>query len=190
MKPFSLIAAALVALVVCSTAQAREYRASETPGAPGYFNLIEDGFWVIGYTGEPGQSEREVAEYALKRAADLTAEQNQEWFAVLSSTNRMVQLGVADDLQTRAGNFMGGGSTANTQGAASGAPPASSSGASGSFGGEAVPNAVIERWQPRRVRQTILVVEMRSGADTSFPGFQGEPQLHPATGRTDVPPLQ
>lgn len=184
MKQFSLIAAAFVALVVCSNAQAKEYRASETPGGPGYFNVIENDFWVVGYTGEPGQSQREIAEYALKRAADLAAEQNQEWFAVLTTTNRMVMLGVADDLQTRAGNFMGGGvNTSPTPSAA----PTDSVGNTGSFGGEAVPNAVLERWRPRRVRQTILVIELGSGDNASFPGLAEPPQIFPATGQATAP---
>jgi hypothetical protein len=183
MKQFSLIAAALVVLVVCSSAEAKEYRASETPGAPGYFNVIENGFWVVGYTGEPGQSQREIAEYALKRAGDLAAEQNKEWFAVLTTTNRMVQLGVADDLQTRAGNFMGGGATAS----APATPPTNSVGNAGSFGSEAVPNAVLERWRPRRVRQTILVIELGSGDSASFPGLDHTPQIFPATGRETAP---
>jgi hypothetical protein len=186
MKQFSLIAAALVALVVCASAEAKEYRASEAPGAPGYFNVIDQGFWVVGYTGEPGQSEREIAEYALKRAADLAAEQQKEWFAVLSTTNRQVMLGVADDLQTRAGNFMsapsaGGASTTSA------APVAGNQGNTGSFGGEAVPNAVMERWRPRRVRQTLLVIELGSGDNASFPGLAQAPQIFPATGQTDAP---
>jgi hypothetical protein len=182
MKQFSLIAAAFVVLVVCSSAEAKEYRAAERPGAAGYFNVIENGFWVVGYTGEPGQSQREIAEYALKRAGDLAAEQNQEWFAVLSTTNRMAQLGVADDLQTRAGNFMGG--TAPT----SGTPQVEGNvGNTGSFGGEAVPNAMLERWRPRRVRQTILVIELGSGDSASFPGLGHTPQIFPATGRETAP---
>jgi hypothetical protein len=187
MKQFTLIAAAVMALVVCASADAKEYRAAETPGAPGYFNLIDQGFWVVGYTGEPGQSQREIVEYALKRAADLAAEQNQEWFAVLSTTNRMVQLGVADDLQTRAGNFMGGGVTATAPAVSGSAPPTNSSGNTGSFGGEAVPNAVLERWQPRRVRQTLLVIELGSGDDAEFPGLAEPPQIFPATEQPTAP---
>jgi hypothetical protein len=182
MKQLALIAAAFLAVAVCSTAYAKEYRAAEAAGAPGYFNVIDQGFWVVGYTGEPGQSNREVAEYALKRAADLAAEQQQEWFAVLSTTNRMVRLGVPDDLQTRAGAFMGDAAgVGNTVQGGGGAPSANSSGNTGSFGGEAVPNAVLERWQPRRVRQTLLVIELGSGDEASFPGLDHEPEIFPAS---------
>lgn len=181
MRQLSLIAAAFVAVMFCASAEAKEYRAAQTPGNPGYFNVIDQGFWVVGYTGEPGQSQREIAEYALKRAGDLAAEQQKEWFAVLTTTNRMVQLGVADDLQTRAGNFMGAGASANTPAPTSGAPPSSSSGASGNFGGDPVPNSVLERWQPRRVRQTILVIELGSGDNATFPGLDHEPEIFPAS---------
>jgi hypothetical protein len=182
MKQLAFIAAAFLALAVCSTAQAKDYMAAEAPGAPGYFNVIDQGFWVVGYTGEPGQSNREIAEYALQRAADLAAEQQQEWFAVLSSTNRMVRLGTPDDLQTRAGAFMGSGAgVGNTVSGGAGAPASNSSGNTGSFGGEAVPNSVLERWQPRRVRQTLLVIELGSGDEASFPGLDHTPEIFPAS---------
>ncbi|MES1200923.1 MAG: hypothetical protein ABUS57_05690 [Pseudomonadota bacterium] len=182
MRQVSLIVGVLMAVILCSSAEAKDYRASQTPGAPGFFNLREDsGFWTVGYTGEPGQSAREVAEYALKRAADLAAEQHQEWFAVLTTTNRMVQAGVADDLQTRAGNFMGSGAQANTPAPSAGAPRNGSNN-TGTFGGDAVPDAVLERWQARRqVRQTILVIELGSGDNASFPGLGHQPQIFPAT---------
>lgn len=181
MKQLAMIAAALLAVAVCSTAQAKEYRVAEAPGAPGYFNVIDQGFWVVGYTGEPGQSDREIAEYALRRAGDLAAEQNQEWFAVLSTTNRQVMLGVADDLQTRAGNFMGGAAAGGAAPTTSAPPVSGNNGASGSFGGEAVPNSVLERWRPRRVRQTLLVIELGSGDNASFPGLDHTPEIFPAT---------
>lgn len=196
MKTFSFVVGALVAVIAVSGAEAKPYKAAEKPGAAGYFNVLEDGgFWTVGYTGEPGQSNKEIAEYAMKRAADLAAEQHQEWFAVLTTTNRMVQLGVADDLQMRAGNFMGSGAgSTNTGGnVASSAPVAAGSGNSGNtgtFGGEAVPNDVLESWQPRRVRQTLLVIELGSGDNASFPGLDHTPEIFPATGATSAPTVQ
>lgn len=182
MKTFSFIVAACIAAAAVSGADARPYKVAEKPGASGYFNVQEqDTIWTVGYTGEPGQSNREIAEYAMKRAADLAAEQHQEWFAVLTTTNRMVQAGVADDLQTRAGNFMGAGAGATTQAPVSGAPSTNSRGNTGTFGGAAVPNDVLERWEPRRVRQTILVIELGSGDDKSFPGLDHTPQVFAAT---------
>jgi hypothetical protein len=186
MKKFSLVAAVFVAVIAVSGVEAKPYKAAEKPGAAGYFNVLEEGgFWTVGYTGEAGQSNREIAEYAMKRAGDLAAEQHQEWFAVLTTTNRMVQLGVPDDLQNRAGSFMGSGAGAsNTTGAPSGTPSTNSQGASGTFGGEAVPNNVLERWEPRKVRQTLLVIELGSGDNASFPGLDRKPEIFPATPAT------
>jgi hypothetical protein len=185
MNKFSLVAAAFVAVIAVSAAEAKPYKAATTPGAPGYFNILdENGFWTVGYTGEPGQSNKEIAEYALKRAGDIAAEQKQEWFAVLSTTNRTVQLGVADDLQTRAGSFMGSGAGATTGATPSGAPATGNRNNAGSFGGASVPNDVLERWQPRKVRQTLLVIELGSGDKASFPGLDHMPEIFPATPAT------
>lgn len=188
MKRFSFAVAALVAAVAVTPADAKPYKIAEKPGASGYFDVQEQGtIWTVGYTGEPGQSNREVADYALKRAADLAAEQHQEWFAVIRTTNRMVPLGVPDDLQTRAGNFMGSGAGGTTQAPVSGAPAANSRNNTGTFGGSAVPDDVLENWQPRRVRQTILVIELGSGDDRSFPGLDHAPQIFPATPAGQTP---
>lgn len=182
MKTFLLAIAAGAAVVAVSAAEAKPYKAAEKPGDAGYFNVLdESGFWTVGYTGEPGQSNREIAGYAMKRAADLAAEQQKEWFAVLSTTNRMVELGVADDLQTRAGNFMGSGAGAGTGATPSGAPASGNRNNTGSFGGGSVPNSVLERWQPRKVRQTLLVIELGSGDNAEFPGLERKPEIFPAT---------
>lgn len=183
MKIFSLAAVALLAVSVVSSAEAKPYKAADKPGAAGYFNAPEDGGqWIVGYTGEPGQDAREIAAYAMQRAGDLAAEQHYEWFAVLKTTNQLVQLGVADDLQTRAGNFMGTGAGATTGPSVSGAPPSSgNNGNTGTFGGEAVPNNVLETWQPRRVRQTLLEIVLGSGDKGTFPGLDKQPEIFPAT---------
>lgn len=182
MKTFLPVVAALVAVVAVAGAEAKPYRIAAKPGAPGYFNVKEEsGLWVVGYTGEPGQTNKEIAEYALKRAGDLAAEQKQEWFAVLQTTNRMVLLGVADDLQQRAGSFMGSGGGSNTSGPVAGAPSSGNRNNSGTFGGDAVPNAVLERWPARKVRQTILVIELGSGDNAEFPGLEKTPEIFPAT---------
>lgn len=185
MKTFSLAAAAAVAaiaLVAVPAAEAKPYKVADKPGAAGYFNLPQDGaVWIVGYTGEPGQSAHEIAEYAMKRAGDLAAEQHQEWFAVLKTTNRLVALGVADDLQTRAGSFMGTGASATTSAPSAGAPSTNSTNNAGTFGGQAVPNDVLESWQPRRVRQTILIITLGSGDKGSFPGMDKQPEIFPAT---------
>ena len=100
---------------------------------------------------------------------------------MLTTTNRMVQLGVADDLQKRAGNFMGSGAGGTTGASPSGAPASGNRNNSGSFGGASVPNDVLERWQPRKVRQTLLVIELGSGDKAEFPGLGRTPEIFPAT---------
>jgi len=74
MKMFSFAAVAFVAMAAVSVAEAKPYKAADKPGASGYFNVPEDGpVWTVGYTGEPGQDAKEIAQYAMKRAADLAA---------------------------------------------------------------------------------------------------------------------
>ena len=166
MKNIVLIAAACLVMGVCGSAVGDEYHASSAPGGSGYFSApSENGRWVVGYTGDAGQSPQEIAEFALRRASEVAAEQNQEWFAVISAANRMVEVGVADDLSLRAGNFMGVGGTERR-----------------TFGGELVPTNVLERWRPRRVRQTILVIQLGSGDSATFPGVVEQPQIFPAAG--------
>jgi hypothetical protein len=177
----ALNAALAISMAVCTGAAARPYhQIAESADGSGYFDVAgENGRWAVGYTGEAGQSDREVAEHALRRAAELAAEQHQEWFAVITATNRMVEAGAApaDDLSLRAGIFMGGHTSAEQ-----GAP-------GGGFGSAQVPSNMLERWQPRRVRQTILVVELGSGDEASFPGLDQQPQIFPA-GEWAAAPLE
>jgi hypothetical protein len=174
MKRNTLIAAIVVSMALCTGAAARPYhQIADSLDGSGYFDAAgENGRWVIGYTGAAGQSDREVAEYALRRAAELAAEQNQEWFAVINATNLMVQAGAtpAEELSVRAGNFMGGHTRAEQ-----GAP-------GGGFASAQVPSNMLERWQPRQVRQTILVIELGSGDEASFPDLERAPQIFPAAG--------
>lgn len=188
MKMLSFAAVAFVAMAAVSAAEAKPYKAAVKPGDSGYFNVPEDGpVWTVGYTGEPGQDAKEIAQYAMKRAGELAAEQHQEWFAVLKVTNRLVPQGVADDLQNRAGNFMGTGANSTTGPSTSGAPPVSGNrGNTGSFGGDAPPNDLLETWQPRKVRQTLLVISLGSGDKGSFPGMDKQPEIFPATPAADA----
>jgi len=188
MKALSFALTAFITVISAQGADAKPYKVAERPGASGYFNVQDQGdVWIVGYTGEPGQSAHEVAEYALKRGADLAAEQHQEWFAVLKTINRLVEAGVPDDLEIRAGNFMGSGAGGTTSAPVAGGPPPNSQGNTGTFGGEAVPDNVLERWQPRRVRQTILVIKLGSGDKGSFPELDHPPQILPATAPSASP---
>ena len=191
MKNAIVFAMAFFAVAVCASADSKDYHASSTPGASGYFNAPDDsastqaGRWVVGYTGDPGVSRQKVAEFALQRASELAAEQHQEWFAVISTTSRMVQAGAADDLTTRAGHFMGTGPQATAAPPTSGAPHEVNN--TPSFGGSQVPNDLLEHWAPRRVGQTVLIIQLGSGDHASFPGMDHQPQIFPAAGAAAAP---
>jgi hypothetical protein len=74
-----------------------------------------------------------------------------------------VDVGVADDLATRAGSFMGVGGPSRA-----------------TFGGEMVPSNVLERWRPRQARQTVLLIQLGSGDSATFPDVTSPPQIFPA----------
>lgn len=171
MKQAAVIAAVLLAAAMGGAAVAGEYHAAAATGGPGYFSApAEDGRWVVAYTGDAQQSPREIVEFALQRASEVAAEQHQEWFAVISATNHTVEVPVADDLAARAGSFMGvSGPNRST------------------FGGELVPNNVLERWQPRRARQTVLVIQLGSGDSAEFPGLSQQPEIFPAASAAAAP---
>lgn len=182
MKRFISIAAAIVALSVCASAD--DYHAADNPGSSGYFSAPGDsGHWNVGYTGNVGEGGDEVAQYALQRAAELTAEQHKEWFAVLNTTSRRIKVGEVDDLTARAGHFMG---TSNAGGSPGTASNGGSNGASGYSGqGSAVPSGVLEHWVRRKVYQTILTIQMGSGDKASFSGMSKPPQIFPAAKGSD-----
>lgn len=180
-KKLILIAAAVFSLSVCASADSSDYQAASSPGYPGYFDAVGDnGNQMVGYTGAVGMAEDKVAEFALKRAADLTAAQHKEWFAVLKTTSRRIKVGSADDLTTRAGHFMGTGvQQGGTPGGASGA--AGGGNVPGAEMGATAPNGLLEHWQPRKVYQTILEIQTGSGDQAVFKGMTTPPQIFPAS---------
>lgn len=178
MKKLAFIAAAAIVLSVGASAD--DYHAAADAGSSGYFSAPADGGkWNVGYTGGIGEARDEVAEYALQRAAELTAEQHKEWFAVLNTNSRRIKVGEVDDLTAQAGHFMGTSGGAGSPGTATG--QGASNGASSYSGqGSSVPSGVLEHWGPRRVYQTILTIQMGSGDQASFPKSDHPPQIFPA----------
>jgi hypothetical protein len=179
MKRLISLAAVAVVLTICASADSSDYHAADNPGSSGYFDAQGDnGNWLVGYTGGIGQSKDEVAKFALQRAAEFTAEQHKEWFAVINTVARRIKVGDVDDLTARAGHFMGTAGAAGSPGTASNG---GSNGASGYSGqGSSVPSSVLEHWAPRRVYQTILTIQMGSGDQASFKGLDRQPQIFPA----------
>jgi hypothetical protein len=131
----------------------------------------------------------QVAEFALLRAAEFTAESGLEWFAVTDTKTQKVALVVKDDLKSRSGSIIGGGGGASTGAGGSGATssPRGASDAStaggastGGFGGGAPPTQLTERWVPPMVMQTIIVIQMGKGEEATFPGLKKAPQIFSA----------
>ena|SRR5688572_7140753 len=169
MKRVALIAAMILGAVAGGAATASEYHASSASDGSGYFSTQnEDGRWLVAYTGDADQSPQEIVEFALRRASEVAAEQNQEWFAVISASNQNVYVASEEDLAFRAGRFMGVGGPNR-----------------GTFGGELVPDSVLERWQPRQARQTILVIQLGSGDSATFPGVTTQPEIFPAAAASE-----
>jgi hypothetical protein len=191
MKRLIGIAAAAIVLSACATAPVTTYQAAADLNSSGYLTApAENGRYVVAYTGAKGMSREQVAEYALLRAAEFTAESGQEWFAVIDSRNQNVQLSRAkDDLQARSGGFIAGGESVGTSAGAAGGSPspggvadsATRGGPStGGFGGGDVPYQVLERWTPPTVYQTVIVIQMGTGTQATFQGLDKAPEIFAA----------
>lgn len=77
-----IIIVAAVALSGCATGPTL-YQPSAGPQAMGYSEYrIEPGRYRITFRGGPGAPPQQVADYALRRAADLTLAEGYDWFRV------------------------------------------------------------------------------------------------------------
>jgi len=149
----------------------------------------EEGRYYVVYTGTKGMTREQVAQFALLRAAEFTAESGLEWFAVTQSKTQKVALVLKDDLKSRSGSIIGGPGGASTGSGSAGASTsprgaadASTAGgaSTGGFGGGAPPTQVTERWVPPMVLQTVLVIQMGKGDDAKFPGLKKAPEIFSA----------
>jgi hypothetical protein len=188
-----LVGIAALGLIVSGIALAKKpapvYQAATEVNSPGYLTTPADGgrFTVV-YTGARGMKRDQVAEFALLRAAELTAESGQEWFAVIETKSQRVELPVEDNLKARSGGFIGGpgGASTGTGGGNTSSPrgvsdAGTAGGAStGGFGGGAPPVQLTERWQPPKVFQTIIVIQMGTGEKAAFPGVTQAPEIFAA----------
>lgn len=165
------------------------YEAAADISSAGWLTApAENGRFYVAYTGSKGMTRQQVAEYALLRAAEFTAESGQEWFAVIETKSQKVALPQKDDLRSRSGAIIGGpgGASAGSAGSSAASPRGTSDastagGAStGGFGGGAPPTAVMERWTPPTVPQTVIVIQMGKGEDASFPGLKKAPEIFSA----------
>jgi hypothetical protein len=184
-----LALAAVLALAGCAAAPAPKYQPAPALGAPGYLTAPADaGRHTVVYTGARGMTRAQVAEYALLRAAEFTTESGQEWFAVISKNNQSVQLTRAQEDIGKSGGVLTGESTGTGAGGAGasesprGTADSGTRGgpSTGGFGGGDVPYQVIERWEPPKVFQTVIVIQMGKGDQASFPGVEKAPEIFPA----------
>lgn len=147
----------------------------------------DEGRYTVVYTGFPGMKREQVAEFALLRAAEFTNEAGLEWFAVTRKTSRTVQIDPRkNDLSSKTGGTLGGNPTTGTGSATGGSQPGVSNPttrggpSTGGFGGGDVPYQVLERWQPAKVPQTILEIQMGSGDKAEFKGLSKAPEIFDA----------
>jgi hypothetical protein len=198
MKRSMGVAAIAAVLWGCASAPppAPLYEAATEMNSPGYLTMpSEDGRYLVSYTGTRGMSREQVAELALLRAAEFTAESGKEWFAVINTKTQSVELVPRkDDLKTRSGGgFLGGPGGSGTGAGGSGAPATrgtadaqTGGGATaGGFGGGAPPTQVLERWTPPKVLQTAIVIQMGTGDKAAFPGLEKAPEIFPAKTTAD-----
>jgi hypothetical protein len=193
MKRHMIAAAVAAVLWGCASAPppTHAYEAATDVNGAGYLTApSENGRFVVSYTGNKGMTREQVAQYALLRAAEFTAESGKEWFAVINTKTQSVALVPGkDDLKNRSGGgFLGGpggsgtgaGGTGGT--ASRGTADAQTGGSStaGGFGGGAPPTQVLERWQPPKVLQTVIVIQMGSGEKAEFAGVDKAPEIFPA----------
>lgn len=191
MKKILIVAAAVLATATAfaapgiATAKAPAYQAAGPKGGAGYTTApMGNDRHVVIYTGNGRMKRDVVANYALLRAAELTSEAGFEWFAVLSTSVKSIEIGGEDDLSTRTGAFIGNMSGAGSgagadQSAGSGTNDASpqSGAATGGYGGGDVPPVVLERWKPRKVEQAVLIIQMGKGDNASFPDLTTKPEI-------------
>ena len=90
MKP-ALTAAVAVALLLggCATAPT-VYQAATAPEAVGYTDYrVEPGRWRVTFRGGDGAPPQQVADYALRRAAELTIREGYDWFEITERSGEL-----------------------------------------------------------------------------------------------------
>jgi hypothetical protein len=198
MKRSMGVAAVAAVLWGCASAPppAPVYEAATQVNAPGYITApAENGRYLVSYTGTRGMTREQVAQFALLRAAEFTAESGKEWFAVINTkTQSVIPAAQKDDLKNRSGGgFIGGPGGSSTGAGGSGSPATTGtvdattggSATAGGFGGGAPPTQVLERWTPPKVLQTAIVIQMGSGEKAEFAGLTKAPEIFPAKSTAD-----
>jgi hypothetical protein len=83
MKRLLVPVLAALSLSACATPQPTVYQPSAGPQAMGYSEYrIEPGRYRITFRGSPGSPRSQVADFALRRAADLAIADGYDWFRI------------------------------------------------------------------------------------------------------------
>ncbi|MGZ3297900.1 MAG: CC0125/CC1285 family lipoprotein [Asticcacaulis sp.] len=198
---FLLGTAAAVAPATVSAATPT-YQAAGPKGGTGWTAVaLPNGRNAVTYTGDSKMTKDQVAKFAFLRAAEYTQESGFEWFAVIVSTVRDVEVGSQDDMAGRTtGAFMGGTTASGVTGTGGGNNMAGNGGGSvdmgpstSGFGGGGVDPSVLEHWQPRKVPQAVLIIQMGKGDQAKFEGLTKQPEIFDAKSTIDelrAPPAQ
>lgn len=83
-KLIPLLVAAALGLAACQTTPTlMVYGPAAGPTAPGYAETsIEQGRWRVTYRGPSGAEPRQVWDFAMRRAAELTLREGYDWFRI------------------------------------------------------------------------------------------------------------
>ncbi len=185
---FALLAGvpALAAGSAQAAAPAPVYKAAGPQGGAGWSTAsLPNGRYAVTYTGDSKMKKDQVAKFAFLRAAEFTQESGFEWFAVIASQVRDVEVGSAEDVAGRTGSFMGGTGAVGTgsgggNGMGGGGGSVNTGPSTGGFGGGDAPPAVMEHWQPKKVPQAVLIIQMGKGDQANFEGLTKQPEIFDA----------
>jgi hypothetical protein len=172
---------ASIGLAMCAATSALAEPAADGRGEYITSQVGENQYAVV-FRGAPRMSRRSVAEAALRQAAQTTVDQGQEWFFVRTTMSERInaeEVGSLEDLNrsegtagNNVGDQIGGGNAGNA--ATAGVDP-------GAVGvGTQAPSGLIERRPPRRVYQTVLVIQMGSGDEVTITGMSEAPEIFDA----------
>ncbi len=184
MKKILFVAAAAMALTA-GAATAKTYQAYAGKAGGYQSQQTEPNRYVVSYTGAKGMKKKDVAQYAMLRAAEIAQETGNEWFAVISSTTREIDANTAASALGANGSIIGTEVTGTGAGGARGGSGAGNatvggSGTFGGFGGSDVPYQAMEKWRPVNVQQTVVIIQVGSGDGATFPGAVTQPEIFDA----------
>lgn len=139
-----LVLSALAALSLAACATPTVYQAATGPGTVGYSEYrIEPGRYRVMFRGGSSASERQVMDYALVRAADLTLAEGYDWFRI---SDRSMSYSAAGSSGPRFSIGVGGGSWGHSSGVGMGV--GTTFGDTG-YGGGGAPTASLEVFMGR-----------------------------------------